>query len=318
MEGGWLDFERPLVELERRIEELRTLASQEQLEGDGELQRLAQKAQRLRRRIFAHLTPWQRVQLARHPQRPYTANYIEHLFTEFTELRGDRAFGEDAAILAGLARFEERPLVVLGHQKGRNTRENLARNFGMPQPEGYRKALRLMRLAEKFGLPVVCFVDTPGAYPGLGAEERGQAEAIATNIREMSRLRVPIVAFVTGEGGSGGALALAVGDRLYMQEYAFYSVISPEGCASILWKTREKAPEAAEALKFTAPDLLELGVIDAILPEPPGGAHRDSAAAAATIGAALREALTALDRLPADVRIEQRRNRYLRIGAFHP
>ncbi|MBM3317143.1 MAG: acetyl-CoA carboxylase carboxyltransferase subunit alpha [Candidatus Eisenbacteria bacterium] len=318
MPGGWLDFEQPLVELEQRIEDLRLLASRENLEADRELKRLAEKADSLRRRIFSDLTPWQRVQLARHPQRPYTLDYIPMLFSDFVELRGDRAFAEDTAIVAGLARFRDRPVAVVGHQKGRNTRENLRRNFGMPQPEGYRKALRVMQLAEKFGNPVITFVDTPGAYPGIGAEERGQAEAIARNVREMTRLRVPIVVVVTGEGGSGGALAIAVGDRVYMLEYAFYSVISPEGCASILWKTREKAPEAAAALRFTAPDLLEMGVVDGLLPEPPGAAHRSPAAAAATIGDALAGALAELEGLDPGELVERRRARYLAMGAYAP
>jgi acetyl-CoA carboxylase carboxyl transferase subunit alpha len=316
MQTGWLEFERPLVELEERIEELRSLASQENLEADRELRALARRADRVRKRIFSDLMPWQRVQLARHPRRPYTLDYAAHLFTDVTELRGDRAYGEDPAIVAGLARFRDRPIAIVGHQKGRNTRENLQRNFGMPQPEGYRKALRVMRLAEKLGNPIVCFVDTPGAFPGIGAEERGQAEAIARNVREMSRLRVPIVVFVTGEGGSGGALAIAVGDRVFMLEYAVYSVISPEGCASILWRTRDHAPEAAAALKLTAPELERLGVIDGILAEPAGGAHRDEAAMAQRIGETLARALEELDRLSADVRIEQRRERFLAMGAF--
>lgn len=318
MQGGWLDFEQPLVELEQRIADLRLLASRENLEADRELRHLAEKADRLRQRIFSELTPWQRVQLARHPQRPYTLDYIPLLFTEFVELRGDRAYAEDMALVAGLARFRGRPVTVVGHQKGRNTRENLRRNFGMPQPEGYRKALRVMQLSEKFGNPIITFVDTPGAYPGIGAEERGQAEAIARNVREMTRLRVPVLVFVTGEGGSGGALAIAVGDRVTMLEYAFYSVISPEGCASILWKTRERAPEAAAALKFTAPDLLGLGVVDGVLPEPPGGAHRDLPAMAARIGEAIAKGLGELDALAPEELVARRRARYLAMGAYAP
>jgi acetyl-CoA carboxylase carboxyl transferase subunit alpha len=316
MLSGWLDFEQPLVEIEQRIEDLRLLASRENLEAERELQHLAEKAEHLRRRIFSDLTPWQRVQLARHPQRPYTLDYIRLLFTDFVELRGDRSFAEDKAIVTGLARLRERPVVVIGHQKGRNTRENIKRNFGMPQPEGYRKALRAMKLAEKLGNPVLTFVDTPGAYPGIGAEERGQAEAIARNVREMTRLRVPILVCVTGEGGSGGALAIAVGDRVFMLEYSFYSVISPEGCASILWKTRERAPEAAAALKFTAPDLKVLGVIHEVLPEPEGGAHRDVKAMAERIGDAFEGSLTELDRLPPETLVAQRRERYLGMGAY--
>jgi acetyl-CoA carboxylase carboxyl transferase subunit alpha len=315
MQSGWLDFEQPLVELERRIEDLRSAATRGSADGNRELEQLARKATRLRRRIFSDLTPWQRVQLARHPRRPYTLDYIGHLFTDFVELHGDRAFGQDPAMVAGLARFRGRPIAVIGHQKGRNTREKLHRNFGMPHPEGYRKALRVMQLAERFGNPIVCFVDTPGAYPGIGAEERGQAEAIARNIREMLRLRVPILVFVTGEGGSGGALAIAAGDRVFMLEYAYYSVISPEGCASILWDTREKAPEAAEALRFTAPDLLEFGVIDGVLPEPEGGAHCDPAAMAAVLAGTIGDALAELESFPAERLVERRQDRYLRMGA---
>ena len=315
MQSGWLDFEQPLVELERRIEDLRSAVTRGSADGNRELEQLARKATRLRRRIFSDLTPWQRVQLARHPRRPYTLDYIGHLFTDFVELHGDRAFGQDPAMVAGLARFRGRPIAVIGHQKGRNTREKLHRNFGMPHPEGYRKALRVMQLAERFDNPIVCFVDTPGAYPGIGAEERGQAEAIARNIREMLRLRVPILVFVTGEGGSGGALAIAAGDRVFMLEYAYYSVISPEGCASILWGTREKASEAAEALRFTAPDLLEFGVIDGVLPEPEGGAHRDPAAMAAVLAGTIGDVLAELESLPAERLVERRQDRYLRMGA---
>jgi acetyl-CoA carboxylase carboxyl transferase subunit alpha len=317
IQSGWLDFEQPLVELERRIEDLRARpAREEDTSTERELRILERRALRVRERLFTDLTPWQRVQLARHPRRPYPLDYIPLLFTDFLELHGDRGFGDDAAIVAGLARFQGRPVAVLGHQKGRTTRENLQRNFGMPHPEGYRKALRVMRLAEKFGNPILCFVDTPGAYPGIGAEERGQAEAIALNVREMTRLRVPIIVCVTGEGGSGGALALAVGDRVFMLEYSFYSVISPEGCASILWKTREKAAEAAEALKFTAPDLLELGVIDGILREPTGGAHRDPAQTAARIAEVTARSLAELERLPLEELVRRRQERFLAMGAF--
>ncbi len=315
MQGGWLEFEQPLIELEQRIADLRSLGATQGAAVDAELHDLERKVTRLRERIFAGLTPWQRVQLARHPRRPYTLDYIPHIFTDFTELHGDRAFADDAAIVAGLGRFEGRPVAVVGHQKGRNTKENLRRNFGMPHPEGYRKALRVMRLAEKLGNPIITLVDTPGAYPGIGAEERGQAEAIAVAIREMSVLRVPIVVFVTGEGGSGGALAVAVGDRVYLLEYSFYSVISPEGCASILWKTREKAEEAARALKFTAPELLELGVIDAVLPEPPGGAHRNVRATADTIAETIRGALVALGAHSPEELLRRRQDRFLALGA---
>ena len=316
MEGNWVEFEKPLVELEQRLRDLRSVPGGGGTEVAQELRETERKVEKLRKQIFSQLSPWERVQLARHPQRPYMLDYLEHLVTDFCELHGDRAFGEDAALVAGLARFEGRPVAVVGHQKGRNTRDNLKRNFGMPHPEGYRKALRVMKLAEKFRNPILCFVDTPGAFPGIGAEERGQAEAVARNIREMATLETPVLVFVTGEGGSGGALAIAVGDRVFMLEYAFYSVISPEGCASILWKTREKAAQAAEALRFTAPDLLELGVIDSILPEPPGGAHRDPVAMAATIGATIRSSLEVLDQLAAADLVRMRQDRYLAMGAF--
>ncbi len=316
MEGNWVEFEKPLVELEQRLRDLRSVPGGGGAEVAQELRETERKVEKLRKQIFSQLTPWERVQLARHPQRPYMLDYLEHLVTDFCELHGDRAFGEDAALVTGLARFEGRPVVVVGHQKGRNTRDNLKRNFGMPHPEGYRKALRVMKLAEKFRNPILCFVDTPGAFPGIGAEERGQAEAVARNIREMATLETPVLVFVTGEGGSGGALAIAVGDRVFMLEHAFYSVISPEGCASILWKTREKAAQAAEALRFTAPDLLELGVIDSILPEPPGGAHRDPVAMAATIGDTIRSSLEVLDQLPAADLVRMRQDRYLAMGAF--
>ena len=316
MQGGWLDFEKPLVDLEQRISDLRSLAGTDAPRAEKELRDLEEKARRLRRKIFATLSPWQRVQLARHPRRPYTRDYIPHLFTEFMELHGDRAFRDDASIVAGLARFDGRPIALVGHQKGRNTKENIARNFGMPHPEGYRKALRVMHLAEKFGNPIICFVDTPGAYPGIGAEERGQAEAIARSIRDMSALRVPVIVFVTGEGGSGGALAIAVGDRVFILEHSFYSVISPEGCASILWKTREKAQVAAEALKFTANDLLDFGVVDGIIPEPSGGAHRDVKAMAGTIAERIRAELAVLERLSPRDLVTQRQDRFLAMGAI--
>lgn len=316
MEGNWVEFEKPLVELEQRLRDLRSVPGGGGTEVAQELRETERKVEKLRKQIFSQLSPWERVQLARHPQRPYMLDYLEHLVTDFCELHGDRAFGEDAALVAGLARFEGRPVAVVGHQKGRNTRDNLKRNFGMPHPEGYRKALRVMKLAEKFRNPILCFVDTPGAFPGIGAEERGQAEAVARNIREMATLETPVLVFVTGEGGSGGALAIAVGDRVFMLEHAFYSVISPEGCASILWKTREKAAQAAEALRFTAPDLLELGVIDSILPEPPGGAHRDPVAMAATIGDTIRTSLEVLDQLAAADLVRMRQDRYLAMGAF--
>lgn len=316
METSWLDFEKPIVELERKIEDLRAFADKERLEFSDELRKLEAKAEKLRSEIYSSLTAWQRVQLARHPRRPYTLDYVQAIFTEFLELHGDRAFADDRAIVGGMARFEGRPVMVIGHQKGRNTKENLSRNFGMPHPEGYRKALRLMRLAEKFGAPVVTFVDTPGAFPGVGAEERGQAEAIAVNLREMARLSVPILTVIIGEGGSGGALAIAMGDRVLMLENSVYSVISPEGCAAILWKDRAKAPEAAEALKLTAQDLLGLRVIDRVVPEPTGGAHRDAALMAETLRLELRESLDVLVRIPRAPLVEERLQRYLRLGVY--
>src|SRR5712691_11165570 len=287
-----LEFEKPVLELENRIAELR--ASEDPQAARDEIARLEERLQRLLQKIYGSLTAWQRAQLARHPKRPHTLDFFNLLLEDFVELHGDRVFGDDKAIVGGLARFDGEPVVVLGHQKGRDTRENIARNFGMPHPEGYRKALRLMQLAAKFGKPILTFIDTPGAYPGLGAEERGQAEAIARNLRRMASLPTPIVAVVTGEGGSGGALAIGMGNRVLMLEHAVYSVISPEGCAAILWGDAAKAPEAAEVMKTTAPDLLRLGVIDTIVPEPVGGAHRDWDAAAVALRAVLREQLAVL------------------------
>jgi acetyl-CoA carboxylase carboxyl transferase subunit alpha len=292
-----LEFERPIIELERKIDELRLL-SRGSVDFAEEIRRLEKKARKLQEEIFAELAPWQKVQLSRHPARPYTLDYAQLLFDEVAELSGDRAFADDQSIVGAMARFEGREVLVLGHQKGRNTKENLRRNFGMSRPEGYRKAARLMQLAARFGRPILTFIDTPGAYPGLGAEERGQAEAIAKNLEIMAGLATPFVATVIGEGGSGGALALGVGDRILMLEYAIYSVISPEGCASILWKDQSKVATAAEELKLTAPDLLRLGVCDEIVKEGPGGAHRDLVATAENLRAALRrhlESLCALD-----------------------
>ncbi len=313
----WLDFEKPVLDLEQKIQELRTQAAERGLQAGDELLDLERKAEALRREIYAHLTPYQRVQLARHPRRPYTLDYIERCFSDWTELHGDRHFADDPAIVAGLARLDARGVMVIGQQKGRDTKENLLRRFGMPNPEGYRKALRLMRLAERFRLPVVTLVDTPGAYPGLGAEERGQAEAIAVNLREMARLETPILTVIIGEGGSGGALAIAVSDVVLMFENAIYSVISPEGCASILWRDGKKGAQAAEALRLTAPDLERLGVIDGILPEPIGGAHRDHEAAAAILRQAILRHLEALSGVPASERIERRLQKYRRMGVFH-
>ncbi|MBD3334928.1 MAG: acetyl-CoA carboxylase carboxyltransferase subunit alpha [Candidatus Eisenbacteria bacterium] len=314
-ELGWLDFEKPLLELERRLDDLRAFASQEEIEVSEEMARLEKKADRLRRKIYTSLTRWQRVQLARHPRRPYALDYIQNVFTDFTELHGDRLFREDRAIVAGLARFRGDPVIVVGQQKGRNTKENLQRNFGMPHPEGYRKALRIMQLAAKFGNPVITLVDTPGAYPGIGAEERGQAEAIARNIREMSRLPVPVVCVIIGEGGSGGALALAVGDEIMMLENAVYSVISPEGCAAILWKDRAMADQAAESLRLTAQDLRELQVVDRVIPEPLGGAHRDPGMVYKALDAALAESLERLRTTGLEELQEQRRRKFLAMGA---
>jgi acetyl-CoA carboxylase carboxyl transferase subunit alpha len=312
----WLDFEKPVLELEQRIAELRTEAEGHGMDAGAELAELERKADALRREIYAGLTPYQRVQLARHPRRPYTLDYIERMFTGFTELHGDRHFADDPAIVAGLADLDGRPVLVIGQQKGRDTKENLYRRFGMPGPEGYRKALRLMKTAERFRVPVVTLVDTPGAYPGLGAEERGQAEAIAVNLREMARLQVPIVTVVIGEGGSGGALAIAVADVVLMLENSVYSVISPEGCASILWRDGKKAAQAAEALRMTAVDLERLGVVDGVLPEPVGGAHRDHDAAAAVVKRALLGHLAALSGVSGVDLVERRLMKFRRMGVF--
>ncbi len=311
-----LEFERPILELEAKIQELKQFAQAERVDVAAEIARLERKVARLQEEVFANLTPWQRTQIARHPNRPYALDYIRLMLTDFIELHGDRAFSDDKAIVGGLARLEGAPLVVIGHQKGRDTKEKLARNFAMANPEGYRKALRLMKLAEKFGKPVLTLVDTPGAYPGIGAEERGQAEAIARNLREMSELRVPIVVVITGEGGSGGALGIAVGDTVLMLEYAIYAVISPEGCASILWRDPARAPEAAAAMGITAETLQRLGVIDAIVPEPTGGAHRNHEEAASTLKGFLVKAFDRLRRIPPDELLEQRYQKFRRMGVF--
>jgi acetyl-CoA carboxylase carboxyl transferase subunit alpha len=313
---AWLDFEKPVLELEQRIQELREQADAHGLGAAGELDELERKAEALRREIYATLTPYQRVQLARHPRRPYTLDYLERCFSDFTELHGDRHFGDDPAIVAGPALLEGRAVMVIGQQKGRDTKENLLRRFGMPNPEGYRKALRLMQTAERFRMPIVTLVDTPGAYPGLGAEERGQAEAIAVNLREMAKLDVPIVTVVIGEGGSGGALAIAVADVVVMFENSIYSVISPEGCASILWRDGKKNVLAAEALKLTAEDLMRLEVVDEVLPEPLGGAHRDPAAAASVFKASVLRHLERLSGVSSSALLEGRLRRYRRMGVF--
>jgi acetyl-CoA carboxylase carboxyl transferase subunit alpha len=314
-----LEFEKPLVEVERQIEELRKMAAEREISVDAEIAPLEQKLGELRKSIYANLTPIQRVQVARSPRRPFTLDYIRLAFTDWIELHGDRAYRDDPAIVGGWARIDGETIMVIGQQRGRDTRENLHRNFGMPHPEGYRKALRLMKLAEKFHVPVVTFIDTPGAWAGLGAEERGQSEAIARNLLEMSQLTVPIVATVIGEGGSGGALALGVADRVLMLQNAVYSVITVEGCAAILWKDG-KSPEmrekAASALKITAQDLLELRIIDEIVAEPPGGAHADQEVTAASVGEALLRNLDELRRLKPDKLVRRRREKYLRMGQF--
>ncbi|MDS4068623.1 MAG: acetyl-CoA carboxylase carboxyltransferase subunit alpha [Candidatus Competibacter sp.] len=311
-----LDFEKPIAELEAMLRELRHLSAEQDLNISDEIARLEAKSKALTESIFASLTPWQISQIARHPLRPYTLDYVERLFADYQELHGDRAFADDRAIVGGLARLEGRPMLVIGHQKGRDTKEKIYRNFGMPRPEGYRKALRLMKLAERFRLPVVTFIDTPGAYPGIGAEERGQSEAIARNLFEMCRLRVPVICVVIGEGGSGGALAVGVGDRVLMLQYSTYSVISPEGCAAILWKSADKAPDAAEAMGLTADRLLKLKLIDGIIAEPPGGAHRDVAQVTENVRAALRDHLRQLDVLEVDELLEQRYRRLMAYGVF--
>ena len=311
-----LEFEKPLLELERQIEELKRVGDERSIDVAGELELLTGKVATLREEIYRQLTPMQRVSVARHPRRPYTLDYLSTIFTDLVELHGDRLFRDDLAIVGGWARLGGASVMVIGHQKGRDTRENLRRNFGMPHPEGYRKALRLMRLAARFHAPVITLIDTPGAYPGLGAEERGQAEALATNILEMAMLPTPIIAAVIGEGGSGGALAIAVGDVTLMLQYATYSVISPEGCASILWKSADKAPEAAETLGITASRLKTLGLVDKVVPEPPGGAHRDPQAAAQALKRALAEAFKELRSIKPKQLVEERLERLMSYGKF--
>ncbi|NOX96727.1 MAG: acetyl-CoA carboxylase carboxyl transferase subunit alpha [Nitrospirae bacterium] len=312
----YLEFEKPIVELERKIEELEKFTDSEEMNLAGEIGELRKKAEKLKKEIFSNLTPWQRIKLVRHPHRPYTLDYINLTMDDFQELHGDRSFSDDKAIVGGMAKLDGRPIVVVGHQKGRDTKENLKRNFGMPHPEGYRKSLRIMELGEKFGLPIITFIDTPGAYPGIGAEERGQAGAIAENLREMSHLKVPLVSLVIGEGGSGGALGLGVGDRILMLENAVYSVISPEGCAAILWKERSKAPEAAKALNLTAQNLLGLEIIDEVIPEPLGGAHRNYEESASNIKKSLKRNLEELTKLSGRELVERRYNKYRKMGKF--
>ncbi len=311
-----LEFERPIIDLERKIAELRGLSTPS-VDFSSEIRKLDQKARKLQREIFADLSAHQKVQLARHPGRPYTLDYVRLLTEDFVELHGDRTFHDDPAIIGGMARFDAWEVLVLGHQKGKNTKENLHRNFGMARPEGYRKSTRLMRLASRFRRPILCFIDTAGAYPGKGAEERGQAEAIAKALQVMSTLECPIVAVVIGEGGSGGALAIGVADRILMLEYSIYSVITPEGCASILWRDPAKVPEAATQLKLTAPDLVQLGICDEIIPEAPGGAHRDTAVTAAKIRIALKRHLRELCALPPAELVERRYQKFRAMGKFH-
>jgi acetyl-CoA carboxylase carboxyl transferase subunit alpha len=316
MNLNFLEFEQPIAELEAKIEELRLVGDDNEINIRDEITELEKKSRSLTESIFSSLTPWQISQISRHPLRPYFLDYVPKLFDEFEELHGDRAFKDDPAIVGGLARLNGRSIVVIGHQKGRDTKDKLHRNFGMPRPEGYRKALRLMELAERFGLPVLTFIDTPGAYPGVGAEERGQSEAIARNLREMARLRTPVICTVIGEGGSGGALAIGVGDIVVMLEYSTYSVISPEGCASILWKSAEKAPLAAEAMAITSSGLKEHRLIDEIVPEPLGGAHRDPDMMAGRLKQTLVDLLADLGDVPVEQLVAQRYERLMRCGAF--
>lgn len=311
----YMDFEKPLAELEKKIQELLELSS-DTMDLKSEAAKLEKKAEKMREDIFSNLSRWQTAQVARHINRPFTLDYVKLIFTDFIELHGDRNFGDDHAIVGGLARLDGDPVMVIGHQKGRDTKEKVYRNFGMPNPEGYRKALRLMEMAERFNLPIITFVDTPGAFPGIGAEERGQAEAIARNLREMAGLKVPIMVVVTGEGGSGGALAIAVGDRVMMLEFAIYAVISPEGCAAILWSDGTKGAQAAEALKITAKDIKSLEVIDEIIKEPPGGAHRDQQAMANNLRQALARNLKELKKIPTDRLVEERYQKFRKMSRF--
>jgi acetyl-CoA carboxylase carboxyl transferase subunit alpha len=316
MNLNFLDFEQPIADLEAKIEELRHVDTDSEINIDEEIDRLQAKSRELTKSIFSNLSAWQIAQLARHPQRPYTLDYLSELLTEFEELHGDRSFADDPALIGGIGRMDGQPVMVIGHQKGRTTKEKLDRHFGMPRPEGYRKALRLMRMAEKFRLPVLTFIDTPGAYPGVGAEERGQSEAIARNLYVMARLPVPIICSVIGEGGSGGALAIGIGDRVLMLQYSTYSVISPEGCASILWKSADKAAEAAEAMGITSRRLKEMDLIDRVIDEPLGGAHRDVQETTSRLAQALREELVTLDAIEPDKLIEMRYKRLQGFGQF--
>lgn len=316
MKITFLDFESAIAELEEKIEQLREMQDGSTLDIADEIANLSKKSEALTKEVYSKLTAWQISQVSRHPQRPYTLDYIEHLFTDFEELHGDRNYADDKAIVGGLARFNGQSVMVIGHQKGRDTKEKIIRNFGMPRPEGYRKAMRLMHLAEKFGIPIMTFIDTPGAYPGVGAEERGQSEAIGRNLYEMTELKVPVICTVIGEGGSGGALAVAVGDALLMLQYSTYSVISPEGCASILWKSAAKASEAAETLGITATRLKSLGLVDKIISEPLGGAHRDYAATMQSVKKALQDALKVAQGKPTQTLLQDRFNRLMSYGKF--
>jgi acetyl-CoA carboxylase carboxyl transferase subunit alpha len=306
-----LDFERPILELERKIEELRHITTDKEI-----IKRLELELERKKNEIYQNLTAWQRVKIARHPQRPFTQDYINMILMDFYELHGDRLFSDDPAIIAGLGRIDNQKILLIGHQKGRDTKENILCNFGCAHPEGYRKALRLMQMAQKFNLPIVALIDTPGAYPGIGAEERGQAQAIALNLREMAAIAVPIIVIVIGEGGSGGALGIGIGDRVCVMENAYYSVISPEGCAAILWKDSAKAPEAAEALKLTAMELLNMGIIDDVVSEPQGGAHRDPQKAAQNLKKYIKKYLEDLKEIPLDKLLSLRYQKFRKIGAF--
>lgn len=312
-----LDFEKPIIELERKIDELKGFTAREDLNMSGEVKKLEAKLAQIKKEIYENLSPWQRVQLARHPRRPYTLDYVEMIMTDFFEIHGDRHFADDKALIGGLATVDGEKIMVIGHQKGRDTKENLVRNFGSAHPEGYRKAMRLMDMAAKFSLPIVTFIDTPGAYPGIGAEERGQAEAIAFNLREMAALETPIIVFVIGEGGSGGALGIGVGDRMYVLENAYYSVISPEGCAAILWKERSKSPDAAKALKLTARELLDMGIIDGIIKEPLGGAHRNPQETAENIRTAIKKDIEILKKIPKSKLLEARYEKFRSIGVYN-
>jgi acetyl-CoA carboxylase carboxyl transferase subunit alpha len=316
MQLNFLDYEQPIAELEAKIDELRYMSNDSDLNITEEIQKLKEKSASLTKSIFSSLTPWQVTQMARHPQRPYTLDYINHIITDFEELHGDRTYADDAALVTGLGRLNDRPVAVIGHQKGRDTKEKVARNFGMPRPEGYRKALRIMKMAERFGLPIITFIDTPGAYPGIGAEERGQSEAIARNLFEMAQIKTPIISTVIGEGGSGGALAVGVADHLMMLQYSIYSVISPEGCASILWKSAEKASDAAATLGVTSDRLKELNLIDEIVPEPLGGAHRDVEMMAANVKKSIEAKIKELESVSSENLIKRRQQRLLSYGEF--